>query len=524
MTQICGLGAVILRPLARCTTVTSALQSTEGPGDAELISAVRGGDTRAYGLLFERHVAAAQRLARQLAPGPDSEDLVAEAFAKVLVLLQRGGGPDLAFRAYLLTTVRRLHVDRGRARARVKVTDDLTPYDAGIPFRDTAVEGFECAAAARAFASLPKTWQLVLWHTEVEGQKPAAVAALLNMSPNAVSALAYRAREGLRQAFLSMHVAEHADAGCRWVGQNLGSYIRGGLSRRATRNLETHLKQCRPCAATHLELTHVNQSLSDLLAPALTVPAAVSWVASTVGIVVGLLGRIRDFVATHVASSVAGAAATTVIGGAIVLAGPPPMTPPTAGAPPIETVRPETAPPAFDGRHDDREAEHERQALAPARDRGAAPLRSGVPSAPLVRQVGRTIADAAATDQPTAPAADVSQADPQPGTQGEPERYDVALETSVVRSGVSGSMITVTVTGLPAGRSATLVGRGRGLVPRLDRYCHSTAGGAATCTVSSTPTTYHFVATAGTVAFEVTLVGGGTDAASRNNRSTVTVS
>ena len=45
-----------------------------------------------------------------------------------------------------------------------------------MPFRDTAVEGFENAAAARAFASLPERWQLVLWHTEVEGQKPAEVA------------------------------------------------------------------------------------------------------------------------------------------------------------------------------------------------------------------------------------------------------------------------------------------------------------------------------------------------------------
>ena len=43
---------------------------------------------------------------------------------------------------------------------------------------------------------------MVLWHTEVEGQRPAEVAPLLGMSPNSVSALAYRAREGLRQAFV----------------------------------------------------------------------------------------------------------------------------------------------------------------------------------------------------------------------------------------------------------------------------------------------------------------------------------
>jgi RNA polymerase sigma factor (sigma-70 family) len=211
-------------------------------GDAELISAVRGGDVDAYGELFDRHVEAARRLGRQLVSGPDVDDLVSEAFAKVLSVLQRGGGPDLAFRAYLLTAVRRLHVDKIRAGSRLHTTDDLTPFDPGVPFRDTAVEGFENAAAARAFASLPERWQMVLWHTEVEGQKPADVAVLLGMSANSVSALAYRAREGLRQAFLSMHVQSVEDADCTWTHQHLVSYVRNGLARRDANRIESHLE------------------------------------------------------------------------------------------------------------------------------------------------------------------------------------------------------------------------------------------------------------------------------------------
>src|SRR5690349_24417910 len=134
----------------------SVATSVEAPSDAELISAVRGGDIDAYGTLFERHVDAARRLARQLVPAGDTEDLVSEAFAKVLAVLQRGGGPDLAFRAYLLTSVRRLHVDRLRSTSRLQTTDDLTPYDPGVPFEDTAVAEFENATAAKAFASLPE--------------------------------------------------------------------------------------------------------------------------------------------------------------------------------------------------------------------------------------------------------------------------------------------------------------------------------------------------------------------------------
>jgi len=170
--------------------VSTTLPRVDDPSDAELISAVRGGDVDAYGELFTRHVGSARRLARQLVSGPDVDDLVSEAFAKTLVVLQRGGGPDLAFRAYLLTAVRRLHVDRIRATSRLHHTDDLTPFDPGVPFRDTAVEGFESATAARAFASLPERWQLVLCHTEVEGPKPPESAPRLGLSAHSDTALA----------------------------------------------------------------------------------------------------------------------------------------------------------------------------------------------------------------------------------------------------------------------------------------------------------------------------------------------
>ena len=64
----------------------STLARVEAPADAELISAVRGGDVDAYGELFARHVEAARRLARQLVPGSDSDDLVSEAFGWNVVL------------------------------------------------------------------------------------------------------------------------------------------------------------------------------------------------------------------------------------------------------------------------------------------------------------------------------------------------------------------------------------------------------------------------------------------------------
>jgi RNA polymerase sigma factor (sigma-70 family) len=282
----------------------SSTTHVEAPGDAELISAVRGGDTDAYGQLFERHVEAARRLARQLVSAGDVEDLVSEAFVKVLQVLQRGGGPDVAFRAYLLTAVRRLRVDRLRATSRLQTTDDIEMFDPGVPFRDTAVEGFESAAAARAFASLPERWQLVLWHTEVEGQKPADVAPLLGMSANSVSALAYRAREGLRQAYLNEHAADLDDESCQWTRAHLGAYVRSGISRRDAGKVEGHLGGCRTCAAIYLELSEVNSNLGAILAPLLLGGAGAAYVSASVGAaapagLVGVLGRARDLVVAN---------------------------------------------------------------------------------------------------------------------------------------------------------------------------------------------------------------------------------
>jgi len=305
--------------------MTELVPDVSTPNDAELISRVRGGDTAAYGELFDRHRAAADRLARQLQRGPDSDDLVSEAFIKVLQVLQGGGGPDVAFRAYLLTAVRRLHVDRVRSARRTQPTDEVEQLDAGIPFQDTAVDGFERSVTARAFASLPERWQLVLWHLEVEGNKPADVAPMLGMSPNSVSALAYRAREGLRQAYLQMHLADTAGEHCRWTTEHLGAYVRGGLARRDATKVDHHLQGCRRCTGIYLELTEVNSDLRGLLAPLLLGTLAPGYLAATsaatgAGTTFGfaaLLDRLSDGIkAMSTNASVGGAMA-----GAVVVAG-----------------------------------------------------------------------------------------------------------------------------------------------------------------------------------------------------------
>ena len=321
---------MIIGPLSRCSCVSEAVVTgapeggpgdalPDGPSDADLIAAVRAGEVEAFGELYRRHVDSARRLARSLSRDGEADDLVSEAFAKVLVVLQRGDGPDTALRPYLLTALRRLHVDRVRSVARTRPTDDIAAYDTGEAFQDTAVSGFETGAAARAFRSLPERWQVVLWHLEVEGQKPAEVAPLLGISANSVSALGYRAREGLRQAFVTMHAQDADDAACATTRAQLGAFIRNDISKRDGAAVERHLRECRECAAIYLELVEVNSDLRALIAPLVLGGAAATYLSGTAAGGTGLLATVTSFVADNLLKTVAGVAAAGVAVAGVVV-------------------------------------------------------------------------------------------------------------------------------------------------------------------------------------------------------------
>lgn len=173
--------------------------------DAELIARTRDGDLGGFTVLYERHVRVALRYARRLRVN-DVEDVVAEAFARIFDLLRRGAGPDAAFRPYLLTTVKNLHIRRSSRDRRVIATDDPETLDAAVEFGDWTGAALEPEAAYRALQSLPERWRTVLWALDVECRSAADLAPLLRVSPNAVSALAGRARKALRRAYLREHL------------------------------------------------------------------------------------------------------------------------------------------------------------------------------------------------------------------------------------------------------------------------------------------------------------------------------
>lgn len=267
----------------------------DGPSDAYLADRVRDGDDAAYEVLYQRHVDAVRRLARLCTRTRDNaEDLVGETFTRTLHALRSGHGPREACRPYLLTTVRRVAGDWARNERRVLLTDDVAAYESGPGGEpeDPAVAATDRNLAARAFKELPERWQAVLWYTEVEREPRDRVAPLLGVSPNALSKLKERARDGLREAYLRVYVENGLPKECRPFAKNYGAYVRHKLGDRAEDNVRAHLDECDRCRAACLELASVSTCMrvvaEGLLgAAALAYLAAAAAAAAAVGAAVG---------------------------------------------------------------------------------------------------------------------------------------------------------------------------------------------------------------------------------------------
>ncbi|UGQ10706.1 sigma-70 family RNA polymerase sigma factor [Yinghuangia sp. ASG 101] len=289
-----GAVAAPLRPDGDAPEHASAAPADDGPSDAYLADRVREGDDAAYEVLYQRHVDAVRRLARLCTrTRENADDLVAETFTRTLRALRSGHGPREACRPYLLTTTRHVAGDWTRNERRVLLTDDVASYEprpGGEP-DDPAVAADDRRMAAQAFKELPERWQAVLWYTEVEREPRERVAPRLGVSPNALSKLKERARDGLRDAYLKVYVENGLAEECRPYAEHYGAYVRQRLGVRAEENVRTHLDGCDRCRAACLELagvsTHMRVVAEGLLgAVALTYIGAAS-ATTAVGVLAG---------------------------------------------------------------------------------------------------------------------------------------------------------------------------------------------------------------------------------------------
>ncbi|TDP93119.1 RNA polymerase sigma factor (sigma-70 family) [Leucobacter luti] len=224
--------------------------------DGHLIAAARNGDRDAFGQLWQQHHQAVCALTYPLAFA-DTEDTVSEAFTAVWDQLQRGRGPVEHFRAYVVAVSRNIASRRYHERQRT-VTSELleeTPAEDSTDFTDGGSETRDIIAA---FASLPDRWQQILWWQEVEERPRTEIAERLSLSPNSVSALTRRAREGLRLEWLRQQLPNAVASGHEDIVELLPKFVRGAVSGELQRGVATHLSACTECAGLERGLRREN--------------------------------------------------------------------------------------------------------------------------------------------------------------------------------------------------------------------------------------------------------------------------
>lgn len=249
--------------------------------DAELIGRARSGTPRAVEELFRRHAGAAIALARSIVrDSAEAEGIAIDTFAQVIRVIENGGGPDHAFRPYLLRSVRNRSIDHARRQRRIQmiVVDVATAwqFDAdidGVMIESRIVarhrveepvvaliDAIDSDLARAALALLPDRARTMLELTDVQGIRLGEAAAVMGLDPGAAAALRYRAHEKLRQAFLVVSVPQPSEPACRECVMRLGAFVRGRSSRRVAGRVVDHLASCARCTEVEAAMRELNAS------------------------------------------------------------------------------------------------------------------------------------------------------------------------------------------------------------------------------------------------------------------------
>jgi RNA polymerase sigma factor (sigma-70 family) len=184
--------------------------SPSGP-DGTLLDDARNGSVEAFEQLFRDNqplgVSKAFRVVRDRAV---AEEIAAEAFTNVYAAMANGLGPRTTFRGYYLSAVQNVAINSvRRASNRFELSvGDIDVHlrgdgDVEDPIEAIHDDSLDVSQRVQAVLdSMPARWRMVLQWSEEDGGSAQELAARLGMSPNAVAALTYRARNAFREAYL----------------------------------------------------------------------------------------------------------------------------------------------------------------------------------------------------------------------------------------------------------------------------------------------------------------------------------
>ena len=224
---------------------------TRSETEPALLLAARAGCAEAFGELYERYWPLAVSVARR-AVGADrsssAEDVAQTAFVSVFGALRSGRGPVDEFRPYLVTAIRRHAVRSAKGplpSLLPTVMEELADDRAVGPVALDGTLGGH-TMLEEAFAGLPARSQTVLWATEVQGARPADVAAYLDLPADSVYVLRHRARRRLVRSYVAT-CARAAGDECRIALDQLVRDLRSAPVDATLASPPAHVSDCSQC-------------------------------------------------------------------------------------------------------------------------------------------------------------------------------------------------------------------------------------------------------------------------------------
>lgn len=243
--------------------------------DRVLSDAARAGELSAFQELYVRHRDVALRVARRAVRLGDADDLVSESFAAVFAAMRNGYGPKDNFRAYLLSSMRRMAGSWSRADGKVAsvgFASDLDMFSREFPEQSPEsrlVERETHRTVREAFSALEPKDRMFLWCVDVEGLSHAETARRTGIPAGSVNSALAKARRALRQAYAGIQVVDvdgipletSSIRGAHLTPRKISSYLNHRLPKVRVPAVEQHLETCPSCRLLLEEETERGSSL-----------------------------------------------------------------------------------------------------------------------------------------------------------------------------------------------------------------------------------------------------------------------
>jgi RNA polymerase sigma factor (sigma-70 family) len=231
------------------------LRVPRGRSDDALVARVRGGDDRAFELVYDRYAAGLLAFcAHMLGSRHEAEDALQHTFMSAYAALRRSDGAPIRLKAWLYT------IARNRCLSMLRARREHVAFDEGRAPTDGLADEVDRRDALRGLLGdlehLPDDQRAALVLFELGDHSQDEIAEVLGVRREKVKALVFQARESLagwRKA---------RETPCNEIREQLAT-LRGAALKRAT--LRRHVERCDGCREFQGEVRRQRAALGAAL-------------------------------------------------------------------------------------------------------------------------------------------------------------------------------------------------------------------------------------------------------------------